>query len=204
MRELCDSDDRYLWLNQYRNPSNWEAHYRRTAPAIVREFPELDVIFVGAGTSGTLMGCARFMREWHRPVRVIAVDTVGSVTFGGAQRSRRIPGLGTSLQPAILDESFVDEVLWVDEIDAVRTCNRLARSGFLFGGSTGTVVCAAERWLAERGSPELTSVAISPDMGERYLDTVYSPGWMDEGELAQTSSTGTSAAQRAPLPAVLS
>ncbi|HEV2874724.1 MAG TPA: pyridoxal-phosphate dependent enzyme, partial [Thermoleophilaceae bacterium] len=76
VRNLCASDDRYVWLNQYRNPGNWQAHYRRTAPAIVRQFPELDVLFVGAGTTGTLMGCARFLREWHRPVRVVAVDTV--------------------------------------------------------------------------------------------------------------------------------
>ena len=83
IRALCASDDRYVWLNQYTNPSNWQAHYRTTAPAIAREFPQLDVLFVGAGTTGTLMGCARYFQQWHRPVRVVAVDTVGSVTFGG-------------------------------------------------------------------------------------------------------------------------
>jgi N-(2-amino-2-carboxyethyl)-L-glutamate synthase len=82
IRSLCGSDRRYVWLNQYTNPGNWQAHYRKTAPAIVREFPELDVLFVGAGTTGTLMGCARYLREWHRPVRIVAVDSVGSVTFG--------------------------------------------------------------------------------------------------------------------------
>ncbi len=84
VRGLCASDDRYVWLNQYANPQNWKAHYRKTAPAIARQFPQLDVLFVGAGTCGTLMGCARYFREWHRPVRVVAVDSVGSVTFGGA------------------------------------------------------------------------------------------------------------------------
>ena len=59
VRALCASDDRYVWLNQYTNPGNWRAHYRTTAPAIAREFPQLDVLFVGAGTTGTLMGCAR-------------------------------------------------------------------------------------------------------------------------------------------------
>ena len=83
VRSLCASDDRYVWLNQYANPQNWKAHYRNTAPAIARQFPQLDVLFVGAGTCGTLMGCARYFREWHRPVRVVAVDSVGSVTFGG-------------------------------------------------------------------------------------------------------------------------
>jgi len=58
VRALCASDHRYVWLNQYANPNNWKAHYRTTAPAIAAAFPRLDVLFVGAGTSGTLMGCA--------------------------------------------------------------------------------------------------------------------------------------------------
>ncbi|MDT7583430.1 MAG: N-(2-amino-2-carboxyethyl)-L-glutamate synthase, partial [Pseudonocardiales bacterium] len=84
VRAVCASDRRYVWLNQYVNPNNWKAHYRTTAPAIATAFPRLDVLFVGAGTTGTLMGCARFFRQWRRPVRVVAVDAVGSVTFGGA------------------------------------------------------------------------------------------------------------------------
>ena len=149
VRALCASDDRYVWLNQYTNPDNWKAHYRTTAPAIARQFPQLDVLFVGAGTTGTLMGCARFFRQWHRPVRVVAVDSVGSVTFGGPPGRRMIPGLGTGVRPALLDESFVDEVVMVEEADTVRACHRLARRGFLFGGSTGTVVSGAMGWLAE-------------------------------------------------------
>ena len=66
-----------------RQPGNSLAHFRVTAPAIAREFPDLDVLFVGAGTSGTLMGCARWMREWRPKVRIVAIDTVGSVIFGG-------------------------------------------------------------------------------------------------------------------------
>jgi 2,3-diaminopropionate biosynthesis protein SbnA len=175
---LCAADDRHVWLNQYQNANNWIAHYRRTAPAMAREFPELDVVFIGAGTTGTLMGCARYFREFPRPVRVVAVDSVGSVTFGTPAGRRMIPGLGTSVRPAILDRSYVDAVLHVDEADAVRTCHRLARRGFLVGGSTGTVVAGALRWLSENDPDgKLTAVAISPDLGERYLDTVYQSSW---------------------------
>jgi N-(2-amino-2-carboxyethyl)-L-glutamate synthase len=181
VRRLCASDDRYVWLNQYGNDGNWQAHFRRTAPAIVRQFPKLDVLFVGAGTTGTLMGCARYLKEqWRRPVRVVAIDTVGSVTFGGPSKRRMIPGLGTSVRPALLDESYVDEVVRVEEPDTIRACHQLARRGFLFGGSTGTVVSGAVGWLAEHGTPDLTSVAIAPDLGERYLDTVYQPDWVEE------------------------
>jgi cysteine synthase A len=180
VQALCDSDPRYIWLNQYTNPGNWQAHYRRTAPAIAHAFPRLDVLFVGAGTTGTLMGCARWFREWHRPVRVIAVDAVGSVTFGTPPGRRMIPGLGTSVRPAMLDESFVDEVVWVEEADTVRACHRLARRGFLFGGSTGTVVSGAMGWLARHDGQELTAVAIAPDLGERYLDTIYQSTWVED------------------------
>ena len=179
VHELCAADARYVWLNQYTNPNNWRAHYRRTAPAISRRFPELDVLFVGAGTTGTLMGCARWFREFAPHVRVVAVDSVGSVTFGGPAGRRMIPGLGTSVRPAQLDESFVDDVVHVAEPDTVRMCHRLANRGFLFGGSTGTVCSGARRWLQLHDpGHELTSVAISPDLGERYLDTVYQENWL--------------------------
>jgi cysteine synthase A len=180
VRAMCASDDRYVWLNQYTNPGNWQAHYRTTAPAIARQFPLLDVLFVGAGTTGTLMGCARFFKEWHRPVRIVAVDSVGSVTFGGPPGRRMIPGLGTSVRPPLLDESYIDEVVLVEEADTIRACHRLARRGFLFGGSTGTAVSGATRWLEQHGSPDLTTVTIAPDLGERYLDTVYQTNWLHD------------------------
>ena len=180
VRALSATDDRYVWLNQYTHPGNWTAHYRTTAPAIARHFPRLDVLFVGAGTTGTLMGCARYFREWHRPVRIVAVDSVGSVTFGGAPGRRMIPGLGTSVRPPLLDEAYVDEVVHVEEADTIRACHRLARSGFLFGGSTGTVVSGAMGWLAQHDGRELTAAAIAPDLGERYLDTVYQTNWLQD------------------------
>ncbi|MGW1411062.1 2,3-diaminopropionate biosynthesis protein SbnA [Streptomyces sp. NPDC002403] len=180
LRALCASDDRYVWLSQYTNPSNWKAHYRTTAPEVARQFPRLDVLFVGAGTTGTLMGCARYFRGWHRPVRIIAVDSVGSVSFGGAPGRRMIPGLGMSMRPPLLDESYVDEVIRVEEADTIRACHRLARRGFLFGGSTGTVISGATDWLARHDADELTAVAVGPDLGERYLDTIYQTNWLQD------------------------
>ncbi|QFZ78095.1 2,3-diaminopropionate biosynthesis protein SbnA [Streptomyces fagopyri] len=180
VRALCASDDRYVWLSQYTNPGNWKAHYRTTAPEIASYFPGLDVLFVGAGTTGTLMGCARYFRTWHRPVRIVAVDSVGSVAFGGTPGRRMIPGLGMSMRPPLLDESFVDEVIRVEEADTIRTCHRLARRGFVFGGSTGTVVSGAMDWLGRQDAPGITAVAIAPDLGERYLDTIYQTNWLQD------------------------
>ncbi len=178
VRRLCAADSRYVWLDQYANPGNWQAHFRTTAPEIARQFPGLDVLFVGAGTTGTLMGCARYFRQWHRRVHIVAVDVVGSVTFGGDPGRRMIPGLGMSVPPPLLDRSLVDDVVLVEEVDTIRACRRLARKGFLFGGSTGTVVSGAVRWLEEHGRPGLVSAAIAPDLGERYVDTVYQTNWV--------------------------
>ncbi len=66
----------------------------------------------------------------------------------------------------------------VEEVDTIRACHRLARSGFLFGGSTGTVVSGAMNWMAHYDAGDLIAVAIAPDLGERYLETVYQCSWV--------------------------
>ncbi|MCF3960209.1 2,3-diaminopropionate biosynthesis protein SbnA [Streptomyces fuscigenes] len=180
VRRLSARNDRYVWLSQYTNADNWKAHYRRTAPAIARAFPRLDVLFVGAGTTGTLMGCARWFRDWHRPVRIVAVDSIGSAIFGDPPGRRMIPGLGMSMRPPLLDDAYVDEVVRVHEIDTIRMCHELAKCGFLFGGSTGTVVSGAVDWLGQHTTQDLTTVAIAPDLGERYLDTIYHNNWVED------------------------
>ncbi|GHB72758.1 2,3-diaminopropionate biosynthesis protein SbnA [Streptomyces viridiviolaceus] len=209
VRALCASDDRYVWLNQYTNPSNHMAHFKTTAPAIARDFPDLDVLFVGAGTTGTLMGCARYFRDWCRPVHIVAVDSEGSVTFGDAPGRRMIPGLGSSVRPPLLDDSYVDEVIHVNEADTIRTCHRLARHGFVFGGSTGTVVSGASQWLSRHSGRrrQPTAVAIAPDLGERYLETIYQTNWVQDlygdNTLDRQEVAAHSPAVRLPGPSAL-
>ncbi|MFB7907413.1 2,3-diaminopropionate biosynthesis protein SbnA [Kitasatospora sp. NPDC056076] len=205
VRALLAEDERRVWLNQYLSPGNWMAHYRTTAPAIARQFPDLTVLFVGAGTTGTLMGCARYFRERRPSVRVVPVDSVGSVTFGAPPAPRHIPGLGTSVRPPLLDDSLVELPVHVEERDTVRTCRELMRGGFLFGGSTGTAVGGALRWLDEHHGDgaggvreRVTAVTIAPDLGERYLDTVYHDEWVaraigPEGLLPGVDRTGLGA-----------
>ncbi|BAJ28087.1 MULTISPECIES: 2,3-diaminopropionate biosynthesis protein SbnA [Kitasatospora] len=179
VRALCARDGGYLWLNQYENEASWLAHYHHTGPALAKEFSSLDVLFVGVGTGGTLTGCARYFRDHHPGVRVVAVDAEGSVNFGGRPGPRYIPGLGAAEPMPLVDGAPVDRVLWVPEADTVRMCRRLAARGLLLGGSSGTVVSAAAAWLeAEDPDRALTAVAIAPDLGERYLDTVYDDDWV--------------------------
>ncbi|TQF08038.1 2,3-diaminopropionate biosynthesis protein SbnA [Kitasatospora acidiphila] len=179
VRELCLRHPGYVWLNQYQNPANWLAHYETTAPLIAKQFPALDALFVGTGTGGTLTGCSRYFRENRADVRVIAVDSVGSVNFGMPVGPRHLPGVGASERMPLLDAARVHDLVQVPEEDTVRMCRRLARRGFLLGGSTGTVVSGAARWLADHDpAGDLTAVAVSADNGERYIDTVYDDSWV--------------------------
>jgi len=193
VRELCRCDDRVVWLNQYANDGNWLAHFLTTGPEILKQFPDLDVLFVGAGTTGTLMGCARYLRENRPSARIVAVDAAGSVTFGTLPMTRMIPGLGASVRPALLEESFVDDVVLVPETETVRTCRLLAARGFLFGGSTGTVVAGAFSWLRRYGQASArTAVAVAPDLGDHYLETIYRDEWVAETYDSVTALGGLS------------
>lgn len=180
VNDLCAANSSYVWLNQYSNPANWRSHYRHTGPQIAAAVPDLQVLFIGAGTTGTLMGCARYFREFKPSVKIVAIDAVGSVTFGSEPGRRLIPGLGTSVVPGILDASYVDDVVLVAERRSIAMCRSLAQSGYLFGGSTGTVVQGALDWLAaEKSVSPSIAVAISPDMGWNYTDTLYDDVWRD-------------------------
>ncbi|MDR7010040.1 2,3-diaminopropionate biosynthesis protein SbnA [Paraburkholderia strydomiana] len=175
-RLATDADT--IWLNQYANPANPASHHDSTARSISEAFSAIDYLFIGAGTTGTLMGCKSFFRT-HRPqTRIIAIDSVGSVTFGFPPSPRHIPGLGTSRRPEIFDPEGLDAMDRVKEEDAVTLCRWLARShGLLAGGSTGSVLAGIHLWK-DRIRPDDVVVAISPDLGERYLDTIYSDAWV--------------------------
>ncbi|GKS07643.1 2,3-diaminopropionate biosynthesis protein SbnB [Pseudomonas syringae pv. theae] len=180
IREKVASDPRYVWLNQYENAANPRAHARTTAHSISRHFGHVDYLFVGAGTTGTLMGCLQHFQRHHPTTKIIAVDSVGSVTFGTPASRRFIPGLGTSQRPPIFNADGIHALEMVPEAHAVAMCRILARSkGMLVGGSTATVIAAVHAWR-ERIEPGSVVVALSPDWGERYLDTLYDDQWVEQ------------------------
>jgi N-(2-amino-2-carboxyethyl)-L-glutamate synthase len=177
INSMCAADPSMVWINQYANPSNALAHYDTTAPEILAEFPELDYLFIGVGTTGTLMGCARYFKEYSSRTRIVAVDASGSVTFGGAPGPRRIPGIGTSRRPELVDESLLDDIVYVAELDTIRMCRTLASRGLLLGASTGSVLAGIQSYVGNL-KPEHAVVTIMPDLGSKYLDTVYSDEWV--------------------------
>jgi cysteine synthase A len=140
----------------------------------------VDWIFVGTGTTGTLAGVAERLRPEFPGIKVVAVEPVGSVTFGGAPAKRNIPGIGTSVRPKLADLAIPDRIIEVSEEKTVEACLSFARDyHLLVGGSTGTVLAGIKQ-LACEFRPGETIVAISADLGEKYLDTVYDSIWVDQ------------------------
>jgi cysteine synthase A len=175
-----------FWPNQYANLNNARAH-RQTMREIADALDgTVDWLFCPTSTCGTLRGCADYVRERGLRTRIVAVDAVGSVIFGAARgvgpgsvRTRRlIPGHGAAIRPALYRDGLAGECVHVTDAECIVGCRRLvAREGILAGGSSGAAMMAVER-LRERLGEGTTCVAIFPDRGERYLDTIYSEAWV--------------------------
>lgn len=168
-----------VWLNQYVNRGNPDAHYLGTIQELTAQLVAgIDFLFVATSTCGTLTGCATYLRERGLKTRIIAVDSVGSLIFGDVKGPRLVPGLGAAMKPPLLDTTLVDECVHVSDLDCVVGCHRLvAREGILAGGSSGGVVMAVEK-LRRRIPAGAVCVVILADRGDRYLDTLYSPSWI--------------------------
>ena len=176
--QILQSDPNACWLNQYANTANKNVHAEQTAAEITAEFDRVDWVFVGSGTTGTLGGVADRLHQEYPDVKVVAVEPVGSVTFGGPPGKRKIPGIGTSVRPKLADFAKPDRIVSISEEKTVESCLSFVRDHHLLvGGSTGTVLAAVQQFAPEF-NPGDTIVAISPDLGEKYLHTVYDPEWV--------------------------
>lgn len=171
-------DPHLIWLNQYANPANAHAHRDRTARSVHAELGTVDVLVVGVGSTGTLMGCLEYFGRHSARTRIVAVDAEGSVTFGGIPAARHIPGIGTSRRPELFADADTFDKVLVAEPDAVAVCRQVARDyGLLVGGSTGSALSALLQ-IAKSIPPGSRVAVISPDLGDRYLDSIYSDSWI--------------------------
>lgn len=178
IQKLLSENDSYFWLNQYENKNNMLAHFKTTAKEIDNDFPNVDYIYVGAGTTGTLMGILQHYK--NTDTKVIAVDAYGSVTFGMQSAKRLIPGIGTSKKPPLSDLITVDSVRLIKEIDTINMCHYLSSNyGLCLGGSSGSVLAAVYQDSAQFAKDDVV-VAISPDMGSKYMSTIYNDSWLEE------------------------
>ena len=119
VKQLCATVPNAYWTNQYENPDAMDAHYRLTAGEICADFDAIDYVFIGVSTAGTISGVSRRLKERYPNIRVIAVDTKGSVIFGGPPGPRHIPGIGASIVPPLVSHAKIDDVVWIPEREAV-------------------------------------------------------------------------------------
>ncbi len=186
VKELLARHPNGFWPNQYANPMNPAAHVETMNEIAQTLEAPVDYLFVSTSTCGTLRGCAQFVREKGMPTKIVAVDALGSMIFGGPAAKRLIPGHGASVIPPLYGADLADQCVHVSDLECVVGCRRLAlREAIVAGGSSGAVVTAVER-LRDEIPKGATCVAILPDRGERYLDTVYSDAWVAShfGEVA--------------------
>jgi cystathionine beta-synthase len=198
-RRLAEEIPGAYYPNQYENSGNPEAHYRTTGPEIDRDVPkDLGAVIGTVGTGGTMSGIGRYFKE-HRPtVRVVAVDPAGSVLapyFRTHQLGTAVPyqveGIGEDMIPKSIQFQYLDEFVEVGDRESFLMARRLAQEEGLFvGGSSGSAVVGALRWLSARPLPEgSTVVVLLPDSGDRYLSKFYSDDWMREKGFLDVGAT---------------
>jgi len=174
-RALARGDD--VWLpDQFSNPANPEAHYRTTGPEIWAAMDgRVDCLVAGVGTGGTITGAGRFLKERDRGCRVVAVEPASSAVLTGDRPGpHKIQGIGAGFIPPVLDRRLLDEVIAVDDEDALETARLAARrEGVLIGISGGAALWAGLQ-LAQREDAAGQRIAVVlPDSGERYVSTPF-------------------------------
>ncbi len=176
--ELVASIDGAVWLNQYANSAALDAHCGTMREIAETLHHRVDRLYVAVSTTGTLGGCRRYVQQQAMETRLVAVDAVGSVLFGGGRADRELSGFGAGTLPALAEGLEPDQVARVSEIDTVLGCRLLAsREAIVAGASSGAVVQAFLR-----DAPRLPTgsqvVLLLHDGGAPYLDTVYDDDWV--------------------------
>ena len=171
VREMAAANpERYYYADQYSHPANPEAHFATTGPEIWRQTDGRVTHFIaGLGTTGTMMGVGRYLKQQNPDVQLVGVQP--SESFHGIEGLKHLP---TAIVPTIYDESVPDRQIGVETEDAFAVARNLARlEGLFVGTSTGAALAAALRIgteAAANGQPAVI-VAIAPDNGSKYLST---------------------------------
>ncbi|HTO07992.1 MAG TPA: cysteine synthase A [Myxococcota bacterium] len=193
--EIAKSDpDRFVLLQQFKNPANPEIHERTTGPEIWDDTAgTVDVLVSGVGTGGTITGVSRYLKRTRgRAITSIAVEPAASPvisqTLSGEPPKpgpHRIQGIGAGFVPEVLDLSLIDAVEQVTNEEAIHFARALTREeGILSGISSGAAVAAAVRIAGRPECAGKTIVVILPDSGERYLSSSLFEGVFDSEGLA--------------------
>ena len=172
--ELVASIPNAYLLQQFDNISNPEIHEKTTAKEIWEDCEgKIDALIAGVGTGGTITGCAKFLKRKNPRIKVFAVEPASSpVLSGGEPGTHAIQGIGAGFVPNVLDMSQIDEVMRINDSEAMDIGRRLAKEeGLLSGVSSGAAVAAALKIGNQTAFTDKRLVVILPSFGERYLST---------------------------------
>ncbi|UZH05887.1 PLP-dependent cysteine synthase family protein [Heyndrickxia coagulans] len=161
---------------QFENPSNPETYYKTLGPEIWEALDgHIDVFVAGAGSGGTFMGTARYLKEKNPDLKAAIVEPEGSILNGGEPRSHRTEGIGMEFLPPFMDRAFFDAIHTIPDDTAFKRLAEAARlEGLLIGSSSGAALEASLR-EAKQAKPGTHIVTIFPDSSERYLSrSIYS------------------------------
>ncbi len=174
-RDLASRDDVFL-PDQFSNPANPEIHRQTTGPELWAALDErVDVFVAGVGTGGTITGVGEVLKQRNPRCHVVAVEPrTSAVLSGGPPGPHKIQGIGAGFVPAVLNRELLDEVIAVDDEDAIETAWRLARrEGVLAGMSCGAAVWGAMQVAARPEFRGARIATILPDSGERYISMPF-------------------------------
>lgn len=172
--KLRDSIEGAVILGQFTNPANPQKHYDTTAVELWNDTDgDIDIFVAGVGTGGTLSGIGKYLKEKNPNIKIVAVEPSASpVLSGGKSGPHKIQGIGAGFIPQTYHAEVVDEILTVDNDDAIRTGRQLAQQeGLLVGISSGAAVFAAAELALRPENKDKKIVVLLPDTGERYLST---------------------------------
>ena len=169
-KELASRDPKAFMAAQFENPANPDYHYETTAREIFEQMEgRIDAVAIGAGTSGTFTGVARYLKRHLPKVLCVAVTTQNSVLGGGKAGPHKVEGIGSSFIPKTFDASVCDEVAVANDEEAFGTVKELAALEGVLSGSSGGANVFASLQIARRLGSGRRVVTIIPDSAERYL-----------------------------------